>query len=575
MEGLKRLVRDAGRAGIPVIGYNFSIAGVWGWRKRRAGARRRHDRRLRPRRRASGTRPIPDGMVWNMRYRDGDAGRRAGHGRRGGAVGAPRVVPATSSCRWPRRPACGSRPIPTTRRSRRLRGTARLVNRPEKYDRLLAIAPSPPTRSNSASARSQEMPGGDIYADHAPLRAPEGASPTSTSATCAARCRATSRPSSTTATSTWREIVRILRDEGFDGVLVPDHVPELDCPAPWHAGHAYTVGYMKALIGSHADARAVVVGGARPSRQQEESRSASERPQHGPRRENRATQEETMKSLKLAGFFALSVLASAATTTVARAGEVVWWTPNWGEARAAELAEKFVAANPGITVKIEITVSDGLPQRVLTALQSGAAPDIIEVQHGWVNGYAQNDLVVAARRRDPGQRGLRAGGARLRDLGRQALGHPLPHRDARRHLQQGRTSRRPGSIPRSRRRPGTSWSTPPRRSRKDGTLRLRHHRRRRGRQHHLPLAALHLDERRRHHLRRHDQGDRQLSRRRSRRSTFYTDFYKNGLVAGLDAGERRHSPTAGCSSPARSRPTSPASSTSPRSARRTPTSTSA
>src|SRR5215208_6473725 len=36
MEGLKRLVRDAGRAGIPVIGYNFSIAGVWGWRTRPA-----------------------------------------------------------------------------------------------------------------------------------------------------------------------------------------------------------------------------------------------------------------------------------------------------------------------------------------------------------------------------------------------------------------------------------------------------------------------------------------------------------------------------------------------------------
>ena len=45
------------------------------------------------------------------------------------------------------------------------------------------------------------------------------------------------------------EIVRILRDEDFDGVLVPDHVPELACAAPWHAGHAYTVGYMKALIG--------------------------------------------------------------------------------------------------------------------------------------------------------------------------------------------------------------------------------------------------------------------------------------------------------------------------------------
>ncbi len=45
------------------------------------------------------------------------------------------------------------------------------------------------------------------------------------------------------------EIVRIMRDEGFEGVLVPDHVPELTCAAPWHAGHAYTVGYMKALTG--------------------------------------------------------------------------------------------------------------------------------------------------------------------------------------------------------------------------------------------------------------------------------------------------------------------------------------
>src|SRR3546814_19904985 len=33
MDGLKRLVEDAGRAGIKIIGYNFSIAGVWGWRR--------------------------------------------------------------------------------------------------------------------------------------------------------------------------------------------------------------------------------------------------------------------------------------------------------------------------------------------------------------------------------------------------------------------------------------------------------------------------------------------------------------------------------------------------------------
>lgn len=91
---------------------------------------------------------------------------------------------------------------------------------------------------------------------------------------------------------------------------------------------------------------------------------------------------------------AIAGLASAFLATTAMAGEVVWWTPNWGEARARELAASFETANPGITVRIEVTTSDGLPQRVLTALQSGAPPDLIEVQHGWVNGYAQSDLVL-------------------------------------------------------------------------------------------------------------------------------------------------------------------------------------
>src|SRR3712207_7152666 len=89
---------------------------------------------------------------------------------------------------------------------------------------------------------------------------------------------------------------------------------------------------------------------------------------------------------------AASMLALSAGSCLA--GDVVWWTPNWGEARARDLADKFMAANPSTKIKIEVTTSDGLPQRVLTSLQSGAAPDLIEVQHGWVNGYAQNNLVI-------------------------------------------------------------------------------------------------------------------------------------------------------------------------------------
>jgi mannonate dehydratase len=43
-------------------------------------------------------------------------------------------------------------------------------------------------------------------------------------------------------------IVRILHASGFDGVLIPDHTPLLDCAAPWHAGMAYTLGWMRAAI---------------------------------------------------------------------------------------------------------------------------------------------------------------------------------------------------------------------------------------------------------------------------------------------------------------------------------------
>jgi mannonate dehydratase len=29
---------------------------------------------------------------------------------------------------------------------------------------------------------------------------------------------------------------------------VPDHVPSMTCDAPWHAGMAYTLGYLRALL---------------------------------------------------------------------------------------------------------------------------------------------------------------------------------------------------------------------------------------------------------------------------------------------------------------------------------------
>lgn len=101
-----------------------------------------------------------------------------------------------------------------------------------------------------------------------------------------------------------------------------------------------------------------------------------------------------MKTRSIKIGFVGAVSALALSTGMTLAGEVVWWTPNFNEARARELVAKFQETHPDITVNLQITTTDGLPQRVLTALQSGAAPDIIDVQHGWVNGYAQNNLVI-------------------------------------------------------------------------------------------------------------------------------------------------------------------------------------
>jgi mannonate dehydratase len=41
-------------------------------------------------------------------------------------------------------------------------------------------------------------------------------------------------------------ILAILHRNHFDGVLIPDHTPQMTCSAPWHAGMAHTLGFMLA-----------------------------------------------------------------------------------------------------------------------------------------------------------------------------------------------------------------------------------------------------------------------------------------------------------------------------------------
>jgi len=43
-------------------------------------------------------------------------------------------------------------------------------------------------------------------------------------------------------------LLRVLHRNGFDGVIIPDHAPQMTCEAPWHAGMAHALGYLQAAL---------------------------------------------------------------------------------------------------------------------------------------------------------------------------------------------------------------------------------------------------------------------------------------------------------------------------------------
>ncbi|MVS97442.1 TIM barrel protein [Devosia sp. L53-10-65] len=245
MDAMKSLVRACGQAGIPVIGYNFSLAGVWGW-QRKPVARGGAVTAVFAMDEIDAQCPIPDGMVGNMRYRPAIAGAEPAE-----------VDEATlwKRVEWflrelvPVAEEAGVRLAahPDDPPVERLRGAARLVNSHAKYDRLLALMPSRANALEFCVGSLAEMAEGDIYETtrrfarnkaiaYVHFRNVRGKVPSYVETFV------------DDGDVDMAEIVKVLHEEGYDGVLVPDHVPELACSAPWHAGHAYTVGYMRALV---------------------------------------------------------------------------------------------------------------------------------------------------------------------------------------------------------------------------------------------------------------------------------------------------------------------------------------
>jgi len=247
LEQLKQLIRNIGRAGIPTVGYNFSIAGVWGHVEgpfARGGATSVGF--LGP----DGPREtrLPLGQVWNMVYDPeapaGDIGTVTSEElwqRLEDFLRA--VVPVAEECGVRLAAHPDDPPMPT------IRDTARLVHQPQIYQRLLDLVPSRSNALELCLGTMQEMTEGDVHESLASY-AKQDAIAYIHFRNVRGKVPKYHEVFVDEGDLDMIRALRILHERGYRGMLIPDHTPQMSCPAPWHAGMAFALGYIRA--GLHA-----------------------------------------------------------------------------------------------------------------------------------------------------------------------------------------------------------------------------------------------------------------------------------------------------------------------------------
>jgi mannonate dehydratase len=242
LENVKTIIHNLGQAGIPIMGYNFSIAGVCG---RTTGPYARGGA-MSVGMEGPLDEPMPNGMVWNMVY---DANAPKGF-----------VPPITQDELWRRLENFLAEVLPVAEEANvklalhpddppmpTMRGQPRLVYQPRLYQRVIDLNSSPANAFEFCLGTLAEMTEGDVY---------EAVEQYSRQKRIAyIHCR-----NVTGRVPFYREtfiddgemdvlrVLRILKKNGFDGVLIPDHTPQMSCGAPWHAGMAYAMGYLRAMM---------------------------------------------------------------------------------------------------------------------------------------------------------------------------------------------------------------------------------------------------------------------------------------------------------------------------------------
>lgn len=240
IENVRTLIRRVGAAGIPIIGYNFSIAGVAG---RTVGPYARGGA-LSVGMEGPYELPMPEGMAWNMiidpQRMDSDR-ESVTHAALWDRLERflRDVIPVAEASGVTLAAHPDDPPMPTIRRQ------PRLVYQPSHYQRLLNISTSSANQLEFCVGSLAEMTEGDIYevVDHysrqnriayVHLRNVCGKVPNYKESFIDDGDVDVLR------------VLQILKSNKFKGVIIPDHCPQVSCAAPWHAGMAFALGYIKA-----------------------------------------------------------------------------------------------------------------------------------------------------------------------------------------------------------------------------------------------------------------------------------------------------------------------------------------
>lgn len=240
LENLKQLIRNVGRAGIPIFGYNFSIAGVAG-RVKGPFARGEAE--------AVGMtgpcdKPLLNGMVWNMVY-DSDAPigivpsatREQLWTRLKDFLDA--IIPVAEEAGVTMAAHPDDPPLPT------VRAQPRLVYQPHLYQKLIDLKPSPHNALEFCVGTLAEMTDGDIYdvVDNYSRQGKLGYVHLRNVRDKVPHYKETFIDDGDVDIL---RVLRILKRNRFQGVIIPDHAPQMSCAAPWHAGMAFALGYIRA-----------------------------------------------------------------------------------------------------------------------------------------------------------------------------------------------------------------------------------------------------------------------------------------------------------------------------------------